>query len=56
MLTLTLQTLALTLTLSLKPGQALLAQAGFAPEGVQVRREGRGCAVVRAEKAAEGVV
>ena len=36
--------------------EALLAQAGFAPEGVQVRREGRGCAVVRAEKAAEGVV
>ena len=32
--------------------EALLAQAGFAPEGVQVRREGAGCAVIRAEKAA----
>ena len=32
--------------------EALLAQAGFAPEGVQVRREGVGCAVIRCEKAA----
>jgi len=32
--------------------EALLAQAGFAPEDVQVRREGAGCAVIRAEKAA----
>ena len=32
--------------------EALLAQAGFAPEGVHVRREGRGCAVIRAEKPA----
>ena len=31
--------------------ESLLAQAGFTPELTAVRREGRGCAIIRAEKA-----
>ena len=33
--------------------ESLLAQAGFTPELTAVRREGRGCAIIRAEKACD---